>query len=163
MMKNCKERLGVILRPKAHRKTEGQAFLELTLLLPVIFVLLVGIIAIGIALSYKMKVEAVAREATRVVAKNIGNGSVQIGLGRSQMVAQQYGFDLNKLEIEIRGAEDFATPARGGRVSATVTYHYKIFNLSEIKIVGSHSEVIECWRKRDDERSGGSCVPADEQ
>lgn len=158
-----KERLRIFLRRGTRRKTEGQAFLEITLIIPVIFVLVVGIIAIGIALSYKMKAEAVAREATRVVAKNTGNGSVQIGLNRSQLVAQQYGFDPNKLNIEIQGAEDFATPARGGRVTAIVTYRYKMFNFVEIQIVGKHTEAIECWRKRDDENSGGTCVSPDQQ
>ncbi|HEX2912213.1 MAG TPA: TadE family protein [Chloroflexia bacterium] len=160
---NKKKWLKKVFQKRIHQKTEGQAFLELTLIIPVIFVLVVGVIAIGIALSYKMKAEAVAREATRVVAKNTGNGSVQMGLGRSQLVAQQYGFDLNKLNIEIQGAEDFATPARGGRVTATITYHYKMFNFVEIQIVGKHTEAIECWRKRDDENSGGTCVSPDQQ
>jgi Flp pilus assembly protein TadG len=163
MMAGKKERLVQFLSQGVRHKTGGQAFLELTLLLPVIFVLVVGVITIGIALSYKMKVEAVAREATRVVAKNTGNGSIQIGLERSRLVAQQYGFDLNKLEVNIEGAQDTTTPARGGRVSATVTYTYQMFNFLDIRIVGKNTEPIECWRKRDDENSGGTCVSPDEQ
>jgi Flp pilus assembly protein TadG len=162
-MAGRKVRLARFLRQGIRHKTGGQAFLELTLLFPVIFVLVVGIITIGIALSYKMKVEAVAREATRVVAKNTGNGSIQIGLQRSQLVARQYGFDLYQLDVNIQGVQDTATPARGGRVSATVTYHYQMFNFVDIRIVGKNTEMVECWRKRDDETSGGSCVPPDEQ
>lgn len=151
------------LKRGVRSKSEGQAFLELTLILPVIFVLVLGIIAIGFALSYKMKTEAVAREATRVIAKSTGSGSVQIGLARARQVAEQYGFDLDRLQVEIRSAEDQDSPVRGGRVNVTVTYQYKMFNFTEIKIVGNHSEAIECWRKRSNETSGGTCVEPAEQ
>lgn len=160
---NRKIRYRFFVRWKIQQKTEGQAFLEMSLILPIIFLLVLGLIAIGVALSYKMKVEAVAREATRVIAKNTGNSSIQIGLERSKAVASQYGFDMSKLDIEISGVEDFATPARGGKVTATVTYRYKVFNYAEIQIIGKHTEAIECWRKRDDENSGGTCVSPDQQ
>lgn len=154
-------RLTGTLNHKARNR--GQAFVELTLILPVFFILVAGVIAVGIALSYKLKVEAVARETTRVIAKNTGNGSIQIGLQRSEAVARQFGFDLTKLDVSIEGVQDTTTPARGGVVSATVTYHFQMFNFVNIEIVGKNAETIECWRKRDDENSGGTCVPPDQQ
>lgn len=150
-------------RQGIRRKTQGQAFLEMVLIIPTVFMLVLGTIAIGLALSYKMKVEGVAREATRVVAKNTGNGSIQIGLDRAREVARQYGMDLEKIDIEISGASDNTTPARGGTVTAKVIYHFQIFNFAEINIAGKNSEIIECWRKRDDENSGGTCVSPDQQ
>jgi Flp pilus assembly protein TadG len=167
LMKITFKRPGIVIRHSLRqgfrRKTQGQAFLEAVLIIPTVFMLVLGTIAIGLAFSYKMKVEGVAREATRVVAKNTGNGSIQIGLDRAREVARQYGLDLEKIDIDISGASDTTTPARGGTVTAKVTYRYQVFNFAEINIVGKNSEIIECWRKRDDENSGGTCVSPDEQ
>ncbi len=143
----------------------GQSLLEVAIFLPIIFTLLLAMIYIGICLSDKMKLEAVSREVTRAVAKNTGNGSVSIGLERARTVARQYGFDPQSLNIKIYGpyVSDSFTPGRGSLVTAEVTYDLKLFGFSSIKIAGKHSEIIECWRTRDDANSGGTCLPPDEQ
>ncbi len=151
---------------RAHEKSKpGQSLLEVAVFLPIIFTLLLAMVYIGLCLSDKMKLEAVSREATRVIAKNTGNGSVSIGIERAREVAHQYGFEADKLEIKIYGpsVSDNFTPARGSLVTAEVTYNLKLFGFSELKIAGKHSEIIECWRTRDDANNGGTCLPPDQQ
>jgi Flp pilus assembly protein TadG len=156
------------LSSKEHPGVEqqkGQSLLELAIFLPVLFILLLAMIYTGLCLDHKMKLEAIAREATRVVAKNTGNGSVSIGLARAEVVARQYGLDPAALEIKVYGTyvSDSFTPGRGSMVTAEVTNTLKLFGFVAVTIGGKHSEIIECWRTRDDANSGGSCLPPDQQ
>jgi hypothetical protein len=60
------------LSSKEHPGVEqqkGQSLLELAIFLPVLFILLLAMIYTGLCLDQKMKLEAIAREATRVVDK----------------------------------------------------------------------------------------------
>ncbi|NWJ47117.1 MAG: pilus assembly protein [Chloroflexi bacterium] len=137
----------------------GQALLEFIFIIPLIMALVISIVALGVVLDYKQKLEGVAREATRLVSKSTGNGNIEIGMGRAEEVAQKYGLDPARLSIEVTGVSDSMTPARGGVVKAVVRYRVKAFIFPELTVVGQHQESIECWRMRDDDNSGGSCLP----
>jgi Flp pilus assembly protein TadG len=141
---------------------KGQAFLEMLLIIPLVFTLVIGVVIIGLAMSYKMKVEGIARESTRAIVKNTGNGSIQVGLTRVQEVAGEYGLDPAKLDVVIEGVRDDLTPARGGTVKAKVTYRFKLLGFTELELVGENRERIECFRYRDDDNSGGTCLPPGE-
>lgn len=147
------------------RRQKGQSLLELSIFLPVFFILLLALVYIGLCLDNKMKMEAIAREATRAVAKNTGNGSVSIGVARAEAVARQYGLDPANLEIKVYGTyvSDSFTPGRGSTVIAEVTNNLKLFGFLPINISGKTSEIIECWRTRDDANSGGTCLSPDQQ
>ncbi|HEX2915008.1 MAG TPA: TadE/TadG family type IV pilus assembly protein [Chloroflexia bacterium] len=152
-------------RPGGRGGPEGQSLLEMAVFLPMIFILVLALVYTGLCLNAKMELEAVAREATRVVTKSTGNGAIEAGMERAAQVAGQYGFNPAELDVKISGPylSDTITPGRGSIVTAEVSYNFKLFGFPAIQIAGQNSEVIECWRSRDDPNSGGSCVPPDQQ
>ncbi len=140
-------------------RNSGQALLEFIFIIQVIMTLILSIIALGLVLDCKQKLEGVAREATRLVSKSTSNGNIEMGISRAKEVARQYGLEPNRLSIEVSGVSDTMTPARGVIVKAVVHYRVQAFIFPEITVTGQHQEVIECWRMRDDDNSGGSCLP----
>lgn len=147
----------------------GQGFIELALCIPLMIVFILGIVTVGMAITYKLEITSIAHEAARAIAKSTNDNAASEGVSSAQTLAAHYALTsssssstTSNLNVEISGVSDGAPPVRGQVVTVSVQYHTQLFGFFSVDITARASDVVDCWRSRDSS-GGGSCVPPAEQ
>lgn len=97
------------------KSEQGQALVELALILPILFLLLMGIIEFGRVFNAYITVSHVSREAARVAALGSSDSKVQaLALERAG------GLDASRLKTEVK--PDYAERGRGVPVEVKIDY-----------------------------------------
>lgn len=133
------------------RWERGTALVELALVLPVLFFMVFGILAVGRVVQAKIAVQAAAREASRTLATASSEAqglTDSVATGRS--VAEGYGLSSDRLTVETN-SNGFQ---RGGTASAVVSYSVSLAGLplldaANIVVTSTHTERIDLYRSRE--------------
>lgn len=104
---------------KLFKRENGQAMVELALILPVLLLILMGIIEFGFMFNSYLTLNNVSREAARYAS--LGGSDVQAE-SRATDIAQN--LDADKLTFVISPSE--ASRDRGDSVEVVVTYQYSL-------------------------------------
>jgi Flp pilus assembly protein TadG len=92
-------------------REEGQASVELALLLPLVLLLLLAILQVGLLARDAVLVSHASREGARAAATDLRPGAAAAAARRSA------GLDADRMEVAVSGSR-----VPGGRVSVTVSY-----------------------------------------
>lgn len=130
------------------RDQRGQALVELALVIPILFLLGFGVVAVGRVTDAQMGVSAVAREAARAAAlTNDPTAAGSQGLERGREVAAGYHLGDGSLQLTV-SAGDFN---RGGTVQASARYTVALADLpllgwAQLTVSSTHLERIDLYR-----------------
>ncbi len=130
--------------PTQARIREGQALLELALVLPFLLFLTFAVVGAGRVVQARQGVSAVAREAARAGTAGL---SPAAGRGRGEEVARGYGLTNGSLEVRVDGGRF----APGGRVVAYAAYEVRFDDLplpgwARLRVRGEAWEAIDLYR-----------------
>lgn len=101
-------------------KQEGQALVEMAIILPILLILITGIIEFGFVFNAYLTLNNASREAARAIS--VGETSVQAS-DRVNVVAAQ--LDLTQISVIVTPADD--NRDRGDSVNVKVEYTYHFF------------------------------------
>jgi len=101
------------------KRNDGQAMVELTLILPVLLLIIMGIIEFGFMFNNYLTLNNVSREATRYASLG---GTDAGAVTRAVEIAPN--LDADRLTIVITPSE--ANRGRGDSVEVVVTYQYTL-------------------------------------
>ena len=129
---------------------DGQALVEVALVLPMLLLLAFGVVAVGRVIQAQIGVSAVAREAARVVALGEEPGAAQAqGLAAGYAAAAGYGLQNGTLRLAVNPGD----MARGGRVTAQASYAVSLgdlplLNWASVGVSSTHNERVDLYRSR---------------
>ena len=135
---------------KFRQADEGQALVEMALVLPMLLLLAFGVVAVGRVVQAQMGVNAVAREAARVAALAEEPGAAQArGLAAGYAAAAGYGLQNGTLRLVVNPGD----MARGGRVTAQAAYAVSLgdlplLNWASVGVSSTHDERVDLYRSR---------------
>lgn len=129
-------------------REQGQALVELALVIPVLLILAFGVVGVGRVIQAQMAVSAVVREAARAAA--LANTPAQAssdGIARGQEVAAGYGLSAASLQLSV----DPGSLTRGSAVQASAHYTVELGDLpllgwARVTVGSSHSERVDLYR-----------------
>lgn len=120
-----------------HSQQNGQAIVELAIVVPILLVLAFGVLAIGRVVQADMAVRAVAWEAARAGAlANSATQATRQGLTSGLAVADDYHLSQSAVQITI----DASGYRRGGQVVAKARY---VVSFGDLPLLGWASAPVE--------------------
>ena len=111
---------------RCRRGDEGQAAVELALVLPLVCALLLAVVQVGLVVHAQLVVVHAAREAARAAAVDSHAGAAYAA------VVGGTPLDVRRVEVDVRGAGD-------DRVEATVRYSFA----TDVPLVGALVDDLE--------------------
>lgn len=129
---------------------EGQALLEVALVVPVVLLLVVGIVGLGRVQGTRNGLDVAAREAARAAAQGRNGGdAVASGLARGRELAFSHGLTNGSfaLTVDARGL------APGDVVRTSASYEVRFGDLpllgwANVTLRASGQEAIDQYRSR---------------
>lgn len=131
-------------------KQQGQALVEVALVIPVLLLLVLGVVALEQVLQAQLGVSAVAREAAHVAATAGSPAEAAArGLARGQEVAAGYRLGNGSLVLTV----DAGSLQRGGQVVASAHYTVAFAGLppvdwGAVTVSSTHAEQVGLYRSR---------------
>jgi len=130
------------------RRQQGQALVELALVVPFLLLLGTSLIGVGRVTQVRMGVNVVARDAARAGAlASSPEEAAARGVQRGQDVALSYGLGDGSLQLIV----DASGYGRGGRVVAQARYVVRFVDLpllgwAQVPLTSTHAEPVDPYR-----------------
>ncbi|MFN8472166.1 MAG: TadE/TadG family type IV pilus assembly protein [Anaerolineae bacterium] len=135
---------------KWRQTDDGQALVEVALVLPLLLLLAFGVVAVGRVVQAQIGVSAVTREAARVAALAEEPGAAQAqGMAAGNAAAAGYGLQNGTLRLAVNPGD----MARGSRVTAQAAYAISLadlpfLNWASVGVSSTHDERVDLYRSR---------------
>lgn len=104
---------------KSLKNNKGQALVEFAIIIPILFLLIMGILQFGMMLNSYLTIENASREGAREGIAGSSDADI-----RSRILAVTPNLDHNDLTITITPDEN--SRSAGDTLTVTVTYNYKL-------------------------------------